>query len=603
MHEHDVASPEHPYGQNPTVLSRLLGISLRRWLIGSLIVWTLACVLLVFIAQDRARSARSGLVALDTDNVTAIDLTEASASVDDAAGKLDLAVWSLESPLLWPLRPLPVIGRQLDSARHIAVASLDVVTSVEPIMAEAERARTNTTQIDRVEFLGEIGRQFGDLERVLDQLDLGPTDGLLPPLVDARNELALKVADLSEFAGTGRVASSGTASFLDKGDYLLLAANNAEMRIGSGMYLSVGVMENRDGAVSIPGLTPSEDIDPVPRSVIVDEYVRNRWGSIDPTTDFRKISVTPRFADFTAPQAIRMWKRETGQDVDGVMQIDPFVFQALLEVLGPVTVGDATITADNALSYLLIDQYEQYRTSADADARREVNSQLTSKLAARMQEGGWDPLALVQAMAPLVEGRHLLAYSVDPEQQAVWESLGMDGRVEGDEVGAFLLNNGASKLDPFMDMAVDVDVEPSGEFNHVTMSVHIASRASATLSEYALGSVEILGVSTPGAYLGRFAAIVPGAASNVEITSGESLEVLGPDGPLWSLATPVFEIGPGATRVIVVEFDLPSSIEVVTALPSTRFPSITWNTRSSSFTDEAPVTFTLATGEIADEDS
>ena len=87
--------------------------------------------------------------------------------------------------------------------------------------------------------------------------------------------------------------------------YLVLVANNAEMRAGSGMFLSVGVASFADGAFSVGDFRPTPDFNLPAGSVAVPPDLQNLWGFLHPTEEWRNLASTPRF-DVSASLAAQM---------------------------------------------------------------------------------------------------------------------------------------------------------------------------------------------------------------------------------------------------------------------------------------------------------
>ena len=112
-------------------------------------------------------------------------------------------------------------------------------------------------------------------------------------------------------------------------NYLLLAANNSEMRVGSGRVPERRrpvdrrrLLASRSGAVVVDFNLPDA-------RVPLTGDLADRWGWLEPNREWRNLASSPRF-DANAQLATQMWKASTGQDVDGVMAID---IQALRSML------------------------------------------------------------------------------------------------------------------------------------------------------------------------------------------------------------------------------------------------------------------------------
>jgi hypothetical protein len=93
--------------------------------------------------------------------------------------------------------------------------------------------------------------------------------------------------------------------FAGNSTLLLLLGNNAEMRAGSGMFLTVGTLTVSDGRLDVGEIVPTFDFQ-LPEPVTVDTDLAARWGWLEPGREWRNLGVSPRF-DVTAEQASRMW--------------------------------------------------------------------------------------------------------------------------------------------------------------------------------------------------------------------------------------------------------------------------------------------------------
>ena len=72
-----------------------------------------------------------------------------------------------------------------------------------------------------------------------------------------------------------------------------------------------------------------------------------RWGWVEPDRRTGGTSRCRRSSTSPARLAAQMWKARTGEDVDGVLALDPIALRALVKVSGPVDVQGTHIDADN----------------------------------------------------------------------------------------------------------------------------------------------------------------------------------------------------------------------------------------------------------------
>lgn len=567
------------------------------WALMTLVVWGGVAAVQLNKAKGEAEAGEAALRSVaDNQDPTEMDLDSVALALSEGGEELRSADERLNSWLLKPLGPTPFVGRQFKSVKALVGSASAIVTDLEPIVARVREIKADPASVNRVDFLTEMSRELNDLDRVLQSLDLGPQDNLVGTLADARSEFVVQVDDLSQRSAEYSVMLGGLSNFLSEGDYLLLGTNNAEMRVGSGMHLSIGRLHTSDGGFQLDGLQPARDLVPVVGAELVDPDVDRNWGFVDPSSDFRKLGYSGRFDEFVAPQALEMWSHLRNEDLDGVILLDPFVLEALLGVIGPVEVEGEMVTSERVLNFLLEEQYAELGFEAeveDNEARGNRLSLLAVAAAQSFENADWDPLDLIRALKPVAEGRHLMVFSQDEIEQAAWRQLGVDGAMSGDEIGVFWLNTGASKLDPFLDVRVEVSTEELAELLHLTVTVDTTSRALAGMPSYILGPWESLGVSESGAYRGRLSLYLPGNARDIVFSGNEVVEVLGIDGPSVIVATGSVEIRPGSTVSNTLSFTLPLSTESVVVMPSTRYPVEQWNWNGTTFDDSIAYTLDL----------
>lgn len=577
-------SPGSPVERPPRRLGPVLA-----WFGMGLLVWGIAAGLLLFSGYRAATRGRDGLEVLAGAEVLDVDPDEVERRLGEANGQLGRARARLESPVLWPLRPLPVIGRQLASARALARSGDQATEALVPLVREVQRVRADPATADRSRVLRSLATRLASVDAVLTDLDLGPDEALVAPLADARAEFAVQVTDLEEQVRSARLIADGLADFFEGSEYLLLGANNAEMRLASGMYLSVGELRVDGGEFDMSELEPAEDLAPVRGVPVLDQDLQDRWGFVTPSDDYRSLSYTARFSDAVAPQALAMWEAQRGRRLDGVVALDPMVLQALMRSTGPVTIDGATFDESSVLDYLLVEQYLAYEGDDLKTVRRDRLSELARAVLAQLGEGSWDPVQLLRDLEPLARGGHIRMWSPIEQQQAAWRELGVDGTLTGREVGVFLLNHGASKLDPFVNLAVDAGVSArEGGGSTLRLEITLRNETPAVLPPYTAGNWQDVGLPVAGAYLGRLAVYGPASTTAARIEPEAPFEVFGRDGPAVLMASRV-ELMPGETRRIVVELDLQEGgPEVLTLVPSARWPVVEWTWRGESFTDVEP---------------
>lgn len=534
----------------------------------------------------RARFEITDLADPDTD----LGVERASHDFRDSAGYLG-------SPVLAPARFLPVAGRQIRAADALAESGSAMLDRVIQLRSDLlERTVDGLPAGERrVEFLTWLSDELAITGELVAGLDLGPDDALVGPLDRARRTVDENLRLVSDALDDARVASDAAlAVFGQRSRYLVLAANNAEMRVGSGMYLSIGELRIDDGSLSVGEFESVVDLT-LDGRVDAPAEVEALWGWANPGREWRNLGLTPDFT-VNGSMAASMWT-ELGRDpVDGVLMVDVPALALLLEVTGPVDgPGGAVVDESNVEEVLFHDQYIGLDEGDANDARREQLAEVAGSVLAQLDRPGLDLVAFATAMQSAQRGRHLLAWSADELQQKGWETLGIDGAIDADDLVIGVANIDASKMDPFVRVGVGVDTRAvdSGAENdadvdetEVRFTVTVANRTPPGEPLY------VLGADPEATYDGIVVAYLPQWARAISAEGGEIVASGREDGNLVIGVSIAVPRGEQAIVELVVRGPTPAAADV-TLLPGARRPAVGWSYDGTKFTDRRRRTIDL----------
>lgn len=513
---------------------------------------------------------------------------QAQARLEGASRSFDRARRRSSSPALLPLRIVPVLGRQLSSFRDLASVAARITGVAANSAEQMEGALGDALPAGehRVPVLRLLADQATVADTTLGQLRLPGGDGLIAPLRRRWDELERSLASTRATLRTAAEGLDGVADVLEgPRRYLLLAANNGEMRAGSGMFLSVGTVEIGHGSVKVGTLRPSGELTLPGSGVDVDGDLGARWAPLQPGREWRNLATTPRF-DATAPLAVRMWERLTGEQVDGAMVLDVPLLRAVLAATGPVAVGDEVVSEADIVDRLLHRQYDGVDFDDLQAPRREQLGAMAAAVVGALEKGEYSPARLAAEVAKASRGRHLLAWSARPGDQRTWEVAGVSGSLRPTSLAVSILNRGGNKLDPFVDVEAELDLHPVVDGTGVAVRVKLANHAPTGESPYIVGPHPHSGV-TEGDYLGIIAVNVPEAASDLTVDGSPALVASGPDGPTHVVAANLL-IRRDEEITLTVRFRLPASAKFVEVVPSARVPPIRWAAGTQRWADDAP---------------
>jgi hypothetical protein len=532
------------------------------------------------LGMDLLRQARSTLAPTD------IVRGEGAGFLRGARVDFDRAHSRVASPWITPLKWVPVVGRQIRSIDALTGSAAHVVAVGSDAMTKSRReldgsVASGPSRVNQVRTLGAIA---DDSSRKLQHVDLGPGDALFGALRDARDKFAGDLDKLRRGLADVGYASAGLDQLL-KGPsrYLLVAANNGEMRNGSGMWLSAGLLDFQDGRFTMHDMRPTADLALSPPGVPVAGDLAARWGWSVPNQEWRNLMLSPLLPE-NAELASRMWQAQGGPPIDGILVIDPVGLKALLSASGPVNIEGKQIDASNVVQYVLHDQYIGIPfENAKQAARREQLSAIARAALTAIDEHGWNATTLVDQLRLAAQGRHVQAWSNKPVQQQAWHSAGIDGELTPDSVLVSVLNRGGNKVDEYLHVDATYAATPSKTGTDVRLQVKLSNSAPANDPPYVIGPFPGTNLRA-GDYLGILAVSVPLNAGNVRIDNGAPLVAAGPDGPTRVAATYV-GLARGEAKTLVVQFTLPPGMRSVTVEPSARVPGERWQAGGEQWVD------------------
>lgn len=511
------------------------------------------------------------------------------------AGHAARARRAIRNPVTWPAERLPVVGRQLRSAGALAAAAERLGRSGADGAGEARRlvSEAPTTAAGRLETVARLHDLVGKVRRDVEMIDLGPDEALVSPLATRRRSIAADLADLEDRLRRAEQTTGAVRKLLTgPSRYLLLAANNAEMRAGSGAFLSVAVLDAAGGSFTLGPTRSTADLLLPGDGVPIEGDVAERWGFTGLNREWRNLGATPRF-DVTAALASRMWTATTGDEVDGVLAVDVGGLAAILAATGPIALDDGReLDATEIEDYLLHDQYDVLAESEGKAVqleRREQLGRIAELTTDRIETGDFDAPTFARKLLEASEKRHLLVWSSDPDDQRAWEDAGIAGRLGVDSLLVGVINRGGNKLDRFLRPEVQLRSALEGDGTAFTLDISLRNNVGGREVPYVAGPAT--GVDgAPGDYIGLVAVTLPGDSRDLRI-EGAPTVVAGPDGPTRVVAGQIV-LPRGEQTTVTVRFTRPGRSGTIRVEPSARMPSNRWTVGGTTFADDRGRTLT-----------
>lgn len=522
---------------------------------------------------DAARHLERGQAALDAvrGNVTPATLLDDStdASLARADDEFSQARSRLRNPLLTPLRVLPVVGRHVRAADHVTAASAGATEIAADGVVELRALSQEPLGggSDRIRVLGEMADLMERSHQRLARLDPGSPDALASSLSDAVVEVTELRDEALDGLDHGAAAARALVDVLEgPTPYLLLGANNAEMRAGGGMYLSATTLRFDGGSMTLDEVRATHELLLPPGTVEVGGDMAENWPWLDAGRDFRSLGLTADFPQ-SAAAAAQMWTHVAGgEPVGGVIAVDVEALRTLIGVVGPVEVDGVSYTVDTVAGQLLRDQYALY---GDRDVRRDRLGEVARAVFARFESGDWALEHMATALIDAVQGRHLMVWSVDPPGREAWAGVGADGHLTERSLAVSLMNRGANKLDSYVETALAVTAERTGSgATHLVLTYDITNASPEAGPAYVLGP-NITGMEQ-GEYRGIVVVNLPAGSTEVAL-DGANPTLWGADGPTVVVGGSI-TLPRGQSTTVTVTAVLPSALDRVTLEASARLP-------------------------------
>lgn len=170
-----------------------------------------------------------------------------------------------------------------------------------------------------------------------------------------------------------------------------------------------------------------------------------------------------------------LWKKQFDEQLDGVIAVDPSALSYVLKATGPITLKTGeVITSDNVVADTLQKAYKRYEK--DNDARKQYLVEIMNAAAVKITSGQFSKIEMARAIKRgLIENR-ILVYSRDlpaEEKLAAVRLGGYLNKAPNNEYRAVIQNIDASKLDYYLDRAVNIKVTSCNKVQQTEVKVKL----------------------------------------------------------------------------------------------------------------------------------
>ncbi len=400
------------------------------------IIFALAVWISFHDLSSGSNSAKRGLEALRRGSgpQAALELADASDSLDSAHDVLS-GWWTA------PVHLVPFVSQQLEGLSTASSQGHAIARAGTTVAAKADyhQLRYLKGQIN-LEQIRQLQQPLRNINRVLDRADdqiddvtspwlVGPVRSALDTFSDdiRTTRPQAQVAEQISLVAPGMLGGHGVRH------YFVAFTTESESRGLNGFMGNWAELTATNGRLE---LTRSDRVDSLNKAGDGDlrevrspaDYVSN-FGRFQVGKYFQDVTLSPDLPD-VAQVISQLYTGASpnmgGDHIDGVLVVDPYALQALLNFTGPITVdGAPQLTSANAAAVLVSGQYTDFAQNANRvdfldQASRETFDELT-----KGSIPGPDQIASV--LGPAVRDRHLMFTAFNSSEQSLFRRLGATG--------------------------------------------------------------------------------------------------------------------------------------------------------------------------------
>jgi hypothetical protein len=271
--------------------------------------------------------------------------------------------------------------------------------------------------------------------------------------------------------------------------YFLAFVSPSESRGLDGIVAAYGELTAVNGHISLTVSGPVESLDSAlpsggGRLTGLPDFT-HRYGQFDPGEHFQDTTYSPDFP--TVAQVIsQLYPQAGGDQLDGVLMVDPYGLAPLLSITGPVSVPGLTqaLTSHNAAGILL---KSQYLNGLAQDTRHDLLQFALHATFQKLVNGSLPgPQVLSRDLEPAVLGGRIAFWSAHPNDAPLVQALHLADTFPktqgGDLLAVTTQNVGANKIDAYLHTSIadHVTFDPGTGTERSVLQVTLTNDAPAT---------------------------------------------------------------------------------------------------------------------------
>ena len=373
-------------------------------------------------------------------------------------------LWALLTlPLIWLLLLVAVSIPAVGHARsYIKVVKSDYSKQSANTSADALNSDINRVfSIIDLPISKQISSIFGlNFSNIKNEITAAVSAGPILAGADKPRKYLISFQNSAEARGTGGILGAYALIELDKGNLKILQ---------TGSNASLAAMSSRE----IPVVMPAE---------FLKLYGKN-------PAILQNSNLSPHFP-YGAQVWLGLWKARYGQQLDGVIAVDPIALSYVLRATGEITLKSGEkITSENVVEETLKNAYERYEK--DNDARKQYLVDIMNATAAKLTKGEYSKIKMAKALRDGIKANRILIYSTNKDAQEKLAAVKLGGELGLDannEYRTVIQNIDASKLDYYLDRSVEIESKSCEKDRQTQVRIRVTNtlKTGVGLSPYVL---------------------------------------------------------------------------------------------------------------------
>ncbi len=373
----------------------------------------------------------------------------ASAARDSTRGPQ----WSVVGALPWlgpNVSAVQTVSEVIDGLAVKALPSLmDATALVDPTTLVLDDGRVDLPALEKA--APAVVAANTEVQSAANTLGEINPDALVPPVATPLADLRAQVDTVALTTATAARAVQLLPPMLGADgprQYLMLVQNNAEQRATGGVSTLI-VLAAVNGTVRVTETrSAGGNLANLPEPILPLTAAEQALFGTGLGIYMADVTFTPDFPR-SGQLAAAIWKQRVGDDLDGVLSIDPGALAEVLGATGPVTLKSGQVLSATNAEQLLMNTV--YLKILDPLKQDEFFAATAGSVFKAMLAGQGKPGPVVDALARSAREGRLMVWSAHPQEQALLSGTVLSGELAGVDgtspvIGVYLNDGTAAKI-------------------------------------------------------------------------------------------------------------------------------------------------------------